>query len=125
MTDQDPVPVEHAGIMLRGKAYDFVVFLVQVVLPGLATLYFTLAGIWGLPAAEQVMGTITAVAVFLGLFLRLSNKNFHKSTAAYDGQMVISLDQGGMTGVSMELDDSPELLEYKDKVTFKVKKVAA
>ena len=41
--------------------------LAQIYLPALATLYFALASIWGLPYVEQVVGTITAIDTFLGV----------------------------------------------------------
>ena len=41
-------------------------------LPALGTLYFALAGIWGLPYGEQLVGTITAIDTFLGVILGIT-----------------------------------------------------
>ena len=41
------------------------------------TLYFALAGIWGLPCAEEIVGTITAVDTFLGVILGISTHNYN------------------------------------------------
>lgn len=60
-------------MILNNKMYDQLKFLALVLLPALGTLYFALAGIWGLPAAEQVVGTIVAVDTFLGIVLRISS----------------------------------------------------
>lgn len=63
---------------MKNETYDMLVFIVQIVLPALGTLYFALAGIWGLPLAEQIVGTITAIDTFLGVVLKISNKKYKK-----------------------------------------------
>lgn len=63
---------------LNNKAYDVLKYIAQIVLPALGTLYFALAGIWGLPYAEQVVGTISAVDTFLGVILKISSNNYKK-----------------------------------------------
>lgn len=47
-------------------------------LPTLGTLYFALAGIWGLPYGEQLVGTITAIDTFLGVILGISKSKYNK-----------------------------------------------
>lgn len=56
--------------------YDILKFIAQIVLPAAGTLYFALAGIWGWPYGEQIVGTITAVDAFLGAVLKISTKTF-------------------------------------------------
>lgn len=58
--------------MMSNKVYDVLKYIAQIVLPALATLYFALAQIWGLPFGEQIVGTITAIDAFLGAILRIS-----------------------------------------------------
>ena len=58
------------------KLYDILRYITQVVLPAIATLYFALASIWGLPYGEQIVGTITAVDAFLGVILNISTSNY-------------------------------------------------
>lgn len=58
--------------MMSNKVYDVLKYIAQIVLPALATLYFALAQIWGLPYGEQIVGTITAIDAFLGAILRIS-----------------------------------------------------
>lgn len=43
---------------MSNKLYDVLKHIAQVVLPALGTLYFALAGIWGFPYGEQIVGTI-------------------------------------------------------------------
>lgn len=63
---------------LDNKIYDVLKWVAQYVLPGLGTLYFALAGIWGLPYGEQIVGTITAVDAFLGLLLGISTSSYQR-----------------------------------------------
>lgn len=62
----------------NNKVYDALVWVAQIVLPALGTLYFALSGIWSFPYGEQVLGTITAIDVFLGAILGLSKVNYRK-----------------------------------------------
>lgn len=63
---------------MSNKIYDILKWISMVVLPAVATLYFALAGIWGFPYGEEIVGTITAVDTFLGVVLGISSINYHK-----------------------------------------------
>lgn len=63
---------------LNNKTYDLLKWIAQYLLPAIGTLYFTLASTWGLPCAEQVVGTITAVDTFLGVMLGISTAQYNK-----------------------------------------------
>lgn len=67
---------------MSNKVYDVLKWVAQILLPALGTLYFALAAIWGLPAAEQIVGTITAVDAFLGVILGISSSNYKKCLEA-------------------------------------------
>ena len=62
---------------MSNKLYDVLKWIAQILLPAVGTLYFALANIWGLPYAEQVVGTITAVDAFLGVLLGISSKQYY------------------------------------------------
>lgn len=64
------------------KAYNVLKWVVMIVLPACATLYTTLSGLWGFPFTEQITGTITAVAVFMGAILMISSRNYKKLNSA-------------------------------------------
>ena len=64
--------------MLKNKTYDVLKIVAQIWLPAIATLYFALASIWGLPYGEQIVGTITAIDAFLGAILGISTANYNK-----------------------------------------------
>ncbi len=62
---------------LSNKAYDILKWVAQILLPALGTLYFAIASIWGLPYAEQIVGTVTAVDAFLGVLLGISAAQYN------------------------------------------------
>lgn len=62
--------------------YDILKWIAQILLPALGALYFALASIWGLPYAEQIVGTITAVDAFLGAILGISTYMYNKKRIA-------------------------------------------
>lgn len=103
------------------KTYDKLKWVATVILPALGTLYFAIAQIWGLPAAEEVVGTIVAVDTFLGAILGLSSVNYNKQDGA-DGDILI----GGPNepgAVMVRLNETEDTLQKKNEVRFKVKQI--
>ena len=80
---------------MSNKVYDVLKFIAQIVLPGLGTLYFALAGIWGFPYGEQIVGTIAAIDAFLGLLLGISTNQYYKSGKDVAG--TVSVDENTET----------------------------
>jgi hypothetical protein len=81
--------------MLPDKVYNVLKFTAQYVLPAVASLYFGLAQIWGLPYSEQIVGTILALDAFLGAILGISVSAYNKKMANADFQPTMP----GMTKV--------------------------
>ena len=65
--------------MMNNKTYDVLKWIAQYLLPALATLYFAIAQVWGLPYGEQIVGTITAIDTFLGVILGISTAQYNKA----------------------------------------------
>lgn len=63
--------------ILSDKAYDILKWVALVLLPALGALYFGLAGIWGFPYGEQIVGTITVIDTFLGVILGISTVQYN------------------------------------------------
>lgn len=104
---------------ITGKLYDVLKFIAQVGLPALGTLYFTLAGLWGLPSAEEVVATIVAIDTFLGVILQISSASFNAETAT--GTLRVTDTEDKKT-FGLELDGDPEYeLAGKKRVVFDVK----
>lgn len=64
---------------MSNKVYDVLVWIAQIVLPAAGALYAALAGIWGFPYGEQIVGTISAIDVFLGAVLKISSAQYKKA----------------------------------------------
>jgi hypothetical protein len=108
--------------LLSNRTYDFLVQLVQLGLPAAATLYFTLASIFVLPGADQVVAASAAFATFFGVLLRLSARSYTSSGAKYQGNVNVVTDDVGGKVFSLELDGDPMDIEFMDEVNFKVVK---
>lgn len=66
---------------MPNKLYDVLKWIAMYLLPALGTFYFAIAGIWGLPYGEEIVGTLTAVDTFLGITLGISSANYNKKIA--------------------------------------------
>lgn len=67
---------------MSNKVYDVMKWIVMIVLPAISGLYFGLAGIWGFPYGEEIVGTIALIETFLGSVLMLSSSKYNKGEAA-------------------------------------------
>ena len=65
---------------ISNETYDILKWIAMYLLPAVGTLYFALAGIWGIPYGEPVVGTITAIDTFLGVLLGLSSASYNKTS---------------------------------------------
>lgn len=65
---------------LSNKIYDVLKWIALIVLPALGTFYFALAGIWGFPYGEEIVGTIAAVETLLGAVLQISTAKYNKTS---------------------------------------------
>lgn len=59
---------------MNNKTYDVLKDIALYIMPALATLVLTLGSIWGIPYAEAIAATITALDTFLGAVLKISSK---------------------------------------------------
>lgn len=65
-------------MLFSNKTYDILKWVAQIALPALGTLYAALAGIWGFPYGEQIVGTVLALDTFLGALLGISSMQYNK-----------------------------------------------
>lgn len=112
---------DHPTHLLNNKLYDILKILALIVFPAIGTLYFTVAGIWRLPAAEEVVSTIVAIDTFLGVLIKVGDMTYNASEARYDGAMVVTTKPDGNKTFSLDLKDDPEPLADKKEIIFKVK----
>ena len=65
--------------MLSNKVYDVLKWITMIAIPATATLCLTLAGIWGWPYGEQIVGSLTAINTCIGVLLGISTTQYNKS----------------------------------------------
>lgn len=58
--------------------YELLKWLCVIFLPALSTAYSALAGIWGLPYAEQIPATITVISLFFGAIIGVSSVAYNR-----------------------------------------------
>ncbi|WPJ30643.1 holin [Streptomyces phage Psst1] len=103
--------------LLGDKTYAALKYTATIVLPALGALYFALAQIWGLPKAEEVVGTIAAVNTFVGVIVGISTVSYNNSTVAYDG--TIQLDGNQMAKIQLH-HESPTSFVNKPVAILKI-----
>ena len=84
-------------------------------------MYFTLGNVWGWPNIEEVLGSLTAVGLFLGTVVGISSASYNKSDARFDGTVNVLTSDEGNKLFTLELDGDPADLEQKNDIVFKVR----
>lgn len=102
---------------MKNKWYDLLKWFAQYFLPALGTLYFALSGIWHFPCGEQIVGTITAVDVFLGVLLGISSAKYNKNK---DGTFLIDTTNPEKDIFRLVLDHDLGALTNKSIITLNV-----
>lgn len=120
MSDITPAHMASKTPMLNNTAYDRLKWTAQILLPALGALYFGLASIWGLPKAEEVVGSITVIDLFLGALLSLSMKQYNQSDSRYDGKLVVDKADPMDEKFSLEFDAPLEDLAKSKEIALKV-----
>lgn len=103
-------------MQLTNKVYDFLNHLVRYVLPGSGTLYFTVGQIWGLPYTTEVVGTIAAIATFLGVVIGVSRNG-------YEGDDTLLVQDLGKRGVGFGFESGRFIEDLPKRMTLNVKRV--
>lgn len=107
-------------LILPEKLYNWVKWLVQIVLPAVSAFYVGLAALYDWTGSDKVVGTIALLTVFLGSLLGISSKNYRNSDEPYDGTMLVTTSPEGKKTVSLQLDGDPHEISEKRSVAFKV-----
>ena len=105
---------------LSNNVYDNLNWVVRFGLPGLGALYFSLAQIWGLPAGEQVLGTITSLALFFGVLLGISSRQYKASDERTDGSLIVDTSNPEKDVYRLDLTTQLDDLPGKDEIVLKV-----
>lgn len=101
-------------------AYNIVKWVVAVVLPAFATMYFALGSQLNLPNVEQVVGVTTAIATFLGVTMGISGANYKATNDPKpEGNLIIEEKPDGGYLYDFDADDWEKIREL-GKVAFNV-----
>lgn len=115
-----PAPAPSKQPFMSNRLYDSLKFLAQIFLPALGALYYGVAHIWGLPKADEIVGTLVVVDTFLGGLLHISTKQYNDGDAKYAGVIDIENKPDGVKVYSLNLNTDPSSLDKSKEVTFKV-----
>ena len=74
-------------IFKDSRIYDVLKWISLIFLPALATLWFTVAKIWGLPYIAEITGTLVAIDTFLGALIGISNIRYQARLEENDDEM--------------------------------------
>lgn len=112
-------PTPRNMLLMSDKLYNILKHAAAIGFPALSALYYTVAQIWNIPDTKEVMGTISAVNVFVGALVGVSYVKYNNSGAKYVGALEV-IDNGDKKTFSLNLNDAPESLENLSEATFKV-----
>lgn len=112
------------GPILTNSTYKTAKGLCLVGFPFVSSTYFALSQFWDMPGTEGVLGTLAILSFLLGTSLRGSSARYYASSAAYDGEMVLVADGGGVRTFSLEVNGDPDELAMKSVISFKVRKTS-
>jgi hypothetical protein len=101
------------------RVYNVLKQIALIWLPAAATLYTTLAGLWGLHDLAQVVGSISAIDALLGTALHLSSSSYK---AVSDGKIVVDKSDPAKDVYRLVLDTAVEDLEKKTAIRLDVTK---
>lgn len=65
---------------MSDRVYTILKYLCQIAIPAVGGLYFGLAQLWNLPYAEQIVGSCSCVAAFIGILIGVSSYQYYKET---------------------------------------------
>lgn len=65
-------------MVIPSKVYDVLKWVCMIVLPAIATLWFTLGKVWGFPYLGEIEATIVAIDTFLGAILGVSTIGYNR-----------------------------------------------
>lgn len=102
------------------RTYDVLKDTALYGLPAFAAAYSGLALIWGFPYGEQVVASAVVLNTLLGILIKISNKQYKESGAAYDGSLVVDATGPEKDDVHLEFDVPLEELAGKDEIRLNV-----
>lgn len=108
---------------MTNKTYNIIKWIARYLLPASATLYFALSAIWGLPYGEQVVGTLSALTIFLGVILGVSTAEYNRKDHS-DGTLQIDSSNWDIDKYKLELTTGLDEIRDKEHIELKIERNA-
>lgn len=108
--------------LLSDRTYDVITKAATLILPLIGALYLGLGQIWGLPAVEQVVGTVAVLNVFAGGLSAVAKKMYDVSGDKYVGMVNVTTSETGKKLYELDMGDQLDRLDQMSEITFKVNK---
>lgn len=93
---------------MGNKTYDRLKYLVQIFIPAISTFYFALSGVWGLPYAEKVTGSLAILCTFIGAIIGVSSKNYTPQSDSV-GTLIVDHENDEQPGVYLHVSRDTDL----------------
>lgn len=107
-----------SGFTLPPKLYNFIKYLVLIVLPALTTLWIGIANAWNLDYMTNVATTMTLITAFLGTLVGVSSRNYNNDNSRFVGETFLApTDEGWKRVFNITAD---QIDPSKKELTFKV-----
>lgn len=105
---------------LSNKMYNQLKCIAQIILPAFGALYFIFTNLLNLPSAEEVVGAVIIIDVFLGLLLTISTKLYNLSEVRFDGAIHLGEIDGDQRSFHLELPITAGEIEEAQEIVLKV-----
>lgn len=107
-------------MILPEKAYDFIKWVIQVVIPAFGALYFGVAQILDWHNAEDVVAILALICTFINVVLGISTRQYFKSGEVFDGVVVMAPGEDGALEAHAGLASPPEKIAGKSHIVLRV-----
>lgn len=112
-------PSDIVQSLLSPKQYNILKWVVMLVLPAVTTFYGTFSNIWGWPYGDQIVASLAAFTLLLGVIIGVSTVSYNKSSSGPAGTLVIDHSTQSLQ-TYLAFDQDPKTLPEGSQVTFNV-----
>lgn len=112
-------PSELVQSLLTSQQYNVLKWVTIIVLPAITTAYGTLSSIWGWPYGDQIVASLAAITLLLGVIIGVSTSSYNKSSAGPAGTLVVD-NSGTGQQTYLAFDQDPKTLAEGSQITLNV-----
>lgn len=112
-------PSEIVKSLLTSRQYNILKWVTMIVLPAITTAYGTFSNIWGWPYGDQIVASMAAITLLLGVLIGVSTNSYNKSSSGPAGTLVVDhTDVNSQTYLAFDQD--PNTLTEGSQITLNV-----